>query len=101
MVAVNRAVGSAVSADETQHFKCAGGSARYSPSRPRSFRRLAVGAGGLGPVRKLNKISQDMPSNAPGSLEPQQYAAWVTNQKRLILQSQKAVLKMRKQFQGA
>ena len=29
-------------------------------SRPRSFSRLAVGAGGLGPVRKLDKISQDI-----------------------------------------
>ncbi len=31
-------------------------------SQPRSFRRLAVGAGacGFGPVRKLNKISQDI-----------------------------------------
>ena len=29
-------------------------------SQPRSFRRLAVGAGGLGPVRKLNKISQNI-----------------------------------------
>jgi len=29
-------------------------------SQPRSFRRLAVGASGLGPVRKLDKISQDI-----------------------------------------
>ena len=42
-------------------FKCAGDSARYSNRA--SFLPLLSGwccAGGLGPVRKLNKISQDI-----------------------------------------
>ena len=50
--------------------KAEGGAAGPTLSGPDFTNGYKDGSAGL----LLNKISQDMPSNAPGSLEPQQYA---------------------------